>query len=270
MSNFKFSDSFFFKTGERIIPGSVSNYCLAIHYSRYLFSQRFCKGKKVLNVASGSGYGSEVLLSNSKEVYNVDISPELVFYGVQEFGAYNNHFLLMDAQKMSFPDEFFDVIVSFETLEHIPNSDLFLKECNRVLKKDGKMILSTPNKIVNSPDTIKPYNSFHYEELDIKGWKSKICKHFKIIEQHGLEKSTPVRMNMKNKLISSFVQLCIDITPGLIIKFIKKHILKYKKVKLQDISLNKDQIVSKCKDAEFYLDKNNKAYKYMIFVLGKK
>lgn len=151
MDTLKFSDDFLFNTGEKIIPGAVSSGVISEHITRYLFSSDFCQDKVILNVACGSGYGSEILIKRAQNVFNIDISEKLVAYGNSRYGKYNNHFLQMDAQDLKFPENYFDVVVSFETLEHLPYPEKFLSECCRVLKTDGKLILSTPNKIITSP-----------------------------------------------------------------------------------------------------------------------
>lgn len=270
MTNSYFSNSFIYKTGERIIPGSVSLDVLSVHYARYFFASKFCKDKIVLNVASGSGYGSEVLINQAKDIFNIDISRNLIFFGNEKYGRYNNHFLIMDAQNMDFPNNFFDIIVSFETLEHLPYSKAFLKECSRVLKTNGLLIISTPNKLVNSPKSMKPYNHYHFRELGFNEWKNEIAKNFKIKEIYGQEKILPIIFNKVQIVISDIVQFIIKITPGLIFKLIKTKILKFQEYKISDIRINKKDNVMCCNVQDFYLNNDNKAYQYIILVLSKK
>ena len=77
--------------------------------------------------------------------------------------------MLGDATKLSFDNELFDVIISFETIEHFDANqrDNYLKELYRILKKDGILIISTPNRKITSPNLKKPLNKFHIIEYSV-------------------------------------------------------------------------------------------------------
>ena len=69
----------------------------------------------------------------------------------------------MEAAKLPFEDDFFDVVVSFETIEHIIDYDKFVLEIKRVLKPGGQLILSTPNRLATKILAIK--NPYHIKEF---------------------------------------------------------------------------------------------------------
>ena len=117
----------------------------ADHYERYDFAKNYCNNKNVLDVASWSGYSSFSLSQVATQVYWLDVSKDAVEYCKQHIQNANLHFVLWDGKKFPFDDDTFDIVVSFETIEHIKDYEWFLKEIRRVLKKNWTLIMSTPN-----------------------------------------------------------------------------------------------------------------------------
>lgn len=133
------------------------------HLVRYLFAAQFVRGKTVLDVACGSGYGTALLARHQAEsVAGLDNSREAVEYAQQHYALPNVSFTLGNAEQLPFPDASFDVVVSFETIEHVREYEVFLQELKRVLKPTGLLILSTPNK-----DVYPAGNPFHIKEFRI-------------------------------------------------------------------------------------------------------
>lgn len=156
--------------GETWIPGVTPKRIEEDHIERYRFASRFIKGKIVLDIACGAGYGSKYLLSHgAKEVVGVDISDEAIKYARQHYVDDKLIFMKADATNLGFINETFDVVVSFETIEHVEKYHKFLEEINRVLKTDGILLLSSPNRLVTSSDYPKrkkrPDNPFHFAEF---------------------------------------------------------------------------------------------------------
>ncbi len=106
--------------------------------------------------------GSEFLLrSGAKKVIGVDIDLESLDFASQQYPKIN--FVRGDASShIPLPDACVDVVVSFETIEHLPNQKTFLEECRRVLRRGGKFICSSPNYDLSKWD---PPNPFHVKEL---------------------------------------------------------------------------------------------------------
>jgi ubiquinone/menaquinone biosynthesis C-methylase UbiE len=128
---------------------------------------------RILDIACGNGFGS-YLLSNktSGEVTGADISPETIEKCRHSFPKQENlKFRVMDGTKLPFENDYFDLLVSFETIEHTTQFREMLAEFARVLKKDGLAVISTPNIVVNSPGGIvtNPYHTqeFTYDELQV-------------------------------------------------------------------------------------------------------
>ena len=154
-------------TGERFVPGSLDakGEMWYEHWHRYHYVLPLVDGKQVLDVACGEGYGSALISRRAAQVRGVDISAQAIAHGR---GAYADraNLQLIEASCIHLPFEAasFDVVVSFETIEHINEQAEFLDEVRRVLKIDGVLILSCPNKAEYS-DKRGFTNPFHLKEL---------------------------------------------------------------------------------------------------------
>lgn len=123
------------------------------HMVRYAFVAPFALGKKVLDIASGSGYGSQYLaLQGATEVVAVEIDSEAIKYAQKHHSHPAVRFVQSDAHAVpQLENAAFDVIVSFETIEHLLRPRDFLLELRRLLKPGGQLFLSCPNDYRDSP-----------------------------------------------------------------------------------------------------------------------
>lgn len=163
-------------TGERMIPDENRHDAIYVeHLNRYFFASHFVKDRAVLDIASGSGYGSDILKkAGAQRVYGVDISEEAIEFSK---ALYNDvEFRWGSVEDIPLQDGEVDVVVSFETLEHVDGrlQRVFMTEVKRVLKEDGAFIVSTPNALVYPEG-----NRFHAKELDIGAFKSLLRGTFK-------------------------------------------------------------------------------------------
>lgn len=150
-------------TGERYIP-TESGEIRHEHMHRYAWVRRIVAGKRVLDIACGEGYGSAMLADSAASVYGVDISSEAIEHAVSAYQKPNLHFIQGSAAAIPLMDASFDVVVSFETVEHLVQQEDMLAEIARVLVTDGLLIISSPNKLVYS-DLAGHHNEFHVKEL---------------------------------------------------------------------------------------------------------
>jgi len=153
-------------TGERFIPNQTDIELELEHMQRYKFASQFVMNKVVLDAACGEGYGSDVLSNGAKEVYGLDISKETIIDASQKYKKSNLKFMEGSIINIPFEDNMFDIIISYETIEHVDETsqELFMKEAKRALKKGGILIISTPNKSVYS-DKYNYHNEFHVKEF---------------------------------------------------------------------------------------------------------
>jgi SAM-dependent methyltransferase len=149
------------------------------HAARYLFALPFVENRSVLDIACGTGYGIAILKTAAKHVTGVDVDPAAAFQARAECddGA---AVLLGNGLGLPFADESFDLITSFETLEHLHERGQFLVELYRVLRPDGKLILSTPNANYTTPLNGKPSNPFHIFEYTPEELRAELERYFTV------------------------------------------------------------------------------------------
>jgi ubiquinone/menaquinone biosynthesis C-methylase UbiE len=136
------------------------------HHHRYkLLKDHIDPADKVLDIACGTGYGTHRIASYTNgEVVGGDIAADAVADCNKMWQKGNLKYRVLDGTKLDFPNEYFDKVVSFETIEHTTAYMKMLDEFSRVVKKDGTVIISTPNFLINSP---KGYitNKYHTQEF---------------------------------------------------------------------------------------------------------
>lgn len=155
------------------------------HMGRYLFASSYVSGKIVLDAACGSGFGSEILSQKAIKVFGIDNSWEAIQYCKAHYKKPNLSFIQMDCNSLAFPGSFFDVVVSFETLEHLQDTDVFLQELSRVLRKGGLLIISTPNRENFSVYTKGIKNPFHVKEFTVDEFVKLIGNFFELDDLLG-------------------------------------------------------------------------------------
>jgi ubiquinone/menaquinone biosynthesis C-methylase UbiE len=133
-------------TGERVIPGQVNDDLWSEHVARYAFARLYAHGKRVLDAGCGTGYGSAELAQSAAEVTGVDVAADAVEYATANYPIAGLQFLKASCTAVPFPDEYFDLVVAFEVIEHLTDYRAFLDECARVLTREGLLIVSSPNK----------------------------------------------------------------------------------------------------------------------------
>jgi ubiquinone/menaquinone biosynthesis C-methylase UbiE len=154
-------------TGERIVPGKTVEALFREHEERYVFAGQHVAGKDVLDVACGTGVGTEYLrIAGASRVWGLDIDPGAIAYAKSRYAGCE--FAECEATSLCLPDESVDVVVSFETLEHLKDQRKFITECWRVLRSGGMLICSTPNTTIYGWQGTNP---FHIHELSTREFK---------------------------------------------------------------------------------------------------
>lgn len=161
--------------GERMVPSYHKGALVyGEHITRYESVLPLLKGKTVLDIASGSGYGSYIMAGQAKRVIGVDIDKPAVEYAQKNYKRRNIEFKVGSAEDIPLDDNSVDVVVTFETVEHIPNYHKFIEEIKRVLVPGGFAIISTPNDL-EFPEG----NHFHLHEFVHDELKTMLAKYFK-------------------------------------------------------------------------------------------
>ena len=162
--------------GERLIT-EFSGQIVHEHLHRYAVAKQYVADKDVLDIACGEGYGSNFLSQSAKTVVGVDISDLAVSHAQHKYSKANVTFKVGSCTAIPLLDASVDVVVSFETLEHFTDHELFLREVKRILRPDGLLIISSPDKR-NYSDMPNYRNPFHLRELYHEEFKQLIHNNF--------------------------------------------------------------------------------------------
>jgi SAM-dependent methyltransferase len=163
-------------TGERFTPECVREIRYE-HFHRYAFAREYIRGKTVLDAACGEGYGSAILAGAAAAVTGVDLSAEIIQHAKTHYSTDNLEFRAADCTSLPFDDASFDCIVSFETLEHLEKQDELLAEFRRLLRPDGLLLISTPDRAVYT-DALGNRNEFHVRELYRREFETLLGRYF--------------------------------------------------------------------------------------------
>ncbi len=153
------------------------NYTAIEHLHRYAIAKELCAGKQVLDIASGEGYGSNLLAQIAAKVTGVDIDETTVNKAKKNYQSPNLNFKVGTCSSIPLENNSVDVVVSFETIEHHDQHEEMLAEIKRVLKIDGILIISSPDKKYYSDD-LNYSNPFHVKELYLEDFENLIKKYF--------------------------------------------------------------------------------------------
>lgn len=182
-------------TGERFVP-ELEGWIALQHYHRYYFvlNQLDLTDKVVLDIACGEGFGSYLLAKSSKFVIGVDISEETILHANKKYSTSNINFLVGNAASIPLESNSTDIIVSFETLEHHNKHDEMMQEIKRVLKENGVLIISSPDKGYYDKYLPSLTNEYHVKELFNQEFKELMCRYFQF-----------AHFFIQNNVIGSFI-----------------------------------------------------------------
>ncbi|MBC8065977.1 MAG: methyltransferase domain-containing protein [Chlorobia bacterium] len=161
-------------TGERMVPNQADPATELYHWQRYLYFRPWYVDKKVIDAASGEGYGTAYAAIFASEATGLDIGADAVAHARKKYDYAK--FALKDVCEADYSDA--DLVTSFETIEHVPDPNKFLdalKSCK------GQIVISTPNRKTHSPGNRledQPLNQFHTVEWTPSEFSDLILSHF--------------------------------------------------------------------------------------------
>ncbi len=171
-----------------IDPQTESPRFVAKHLAAYEIASRFAEGQ-VLEIGFGDGYGSYLLSQKAREVTAIDLFQKNVDAAAAKYPKPHLHFMKMEATELALENERFDLVVSFQVIEHIPQGELgrYLDEIRRVLKPRGVACLTTLNLRKNKKPG-QPYEKspHHDKEFYPEEFEGLLKKHFQNVLLYGL------------------------------------------------------------------------------------
>ena len=181
------------KSGEWLPPWTVAE-----HEARYVFASRFVHGSAVVDCASGNGNGAAVFLRSSPaSLVGIDVDQGAVDAANAALGGDRATFLRGEATALPLADATADVFISLETVEHVDDDRGFLGEVTRVLKPNGVLICSTPNREVTNPASAigdRPWNPFHVREYSPREFSDLLSERFEVMGWYGQNRTSGVKV----------------------------------------------------------------------------
>lgn len=180
------------------------------HIHRYNEALRFVgSSDSILDIACGTGFGSDILAQHTNGlVIGGDIDAEAISECSTNWKRTNLKFEVLDGTKLPYSENYFDKIVSFETIEHTTKFKEMLKEFHRVSKPGGIAFISTPNFPVNSPTgkVLNPYHTQEFTYVELKTLLNEIFSDVKITGQK-YSRYDDGKVNKSGKFIFSFFNI---------------------------------------------------------------
>ena len=152
---------------ERITPDNPAEWRgLGLqHLQRYDLASRFAQDKAVLDLACGNGYGSYTLMNlGAQSVTGFDLDPSAIEYAKSHYSKPNLTFRREDCFSVKPAGSGYDVIVSFETIEHLQHPDKFIKKLRDLISARGRLVISAPNTLCYKRAPVPVANPYHFSE----------------------------------------------------------------------------------------------------------
>lgn len=164
---------------ERMLPGFCSDLIEHDHKERYNLACQYSEGRKVLDFACGVGYGSNLLATkgNAKSVMGCDLDASAIRYAKHKYKTDNLLFSCKNAETYVNENQF-DLVISFETIEHLPNYKFFIDNVYKNLVDGGIFIVSTPISSLEIDNN--PINPYHVQEWGFDAFQKEISNVFTV------------------------------------------------------------------------------------------
>lgn len=181
-------------TSERIDPAyylssRADAFLYACHLATYDFAARHTAGCDVLDFGCGTGYGSHRIAGSCASIVGVDVSEDTIEEARRRFSAPGLSFRSIrpaEVAPLPFDDDSFDVVLSFQVYEHLPDTEAYLRQVRRVLRPDGLFICVTPDRSSRLFRGQRPWNRFHLHEYSQAELAAELAPHFARVEVAGM------------------------------------------------------------------------------------
>lgn len=190
------------KIESRIIPEEVPVRFYAQQLKAYEHIKKDVVGKKVLDVGCGDGYGSAYLAEAATGVTGIDYDESIILKATNKYKVPNLNFKYMSATELEFENNSFDVVCSFQVIEHISEEKLqkYLSEIKRVLTSNGKFYVTTLNLNHNMKSPLNYLkNPAHCKEFRLWEFQELLCSVFPDVEILGIHLTTKHRFFQRLK-----------------------------------------------------------------------
>jgi len=232
-----------------------------IHSFAYESVSSLSVGKKVLDFGCNTGYGTNIVNVSCEYICGVDVSAEAIDEAKNKYKKKNIDFKVIDGKSLPFADKYFELIVSFQVLEHIVDHKAYIAEIRRTLvEDDGVVVFTTPNKDMRLDEGMKPWNEFHVREYTHHELQELLSTFFPFVKVLGLfakdelykiehDRLTKAKLDAKNSNEKN-LDTSLSIR-DLVKKIIPNSFLKLLRKQLDRLLLEKNQSKIKSLDSDF-------------------
>jgi SAM-dependent methyltransferase len=181
-------------TSERLvvddIPAGRDDYLIyLIHIATYEFARSLVTDRRVMDFGCGTGYGTHRLSGDSASIVGVDVSDNAIRFAANRYKAPNLTFQSIspiEAAPLPFQDGSFDIVLSFQVIEHVPDPGRYIAEVVRVLADGGVLVMATPDRSSRLLARQRPWNRYHRVEYDRAGLAQLLRTHFGQVEVNSM------------------------------------------------------------------------------------
>lgn len=200
-------------SGERILLEKESPLMIARHFCAYRFAKDYATNRDLLDVGCGEGYGSFFLSGFALKAVGIDYDKAIIEYAKNKYYRDNLTFYAMDVSELVSFNQRFDVVSTFQVIEHILDTGSFLENIRNLLKDGGLCICSTPNRLDASPYGEIPLNKFHVKEYLFHEFEGLLKTYFSKVEMFGLKRGRKLNFYRRLKKIGLFNILPPSLNP---------------------------------------------------------
>jgi GT2 family glycosyltransferase/SAM-dependent methyltransferase len=154
------------------------------HLHRYAIWREYAGGKRVLDLACGTGHGSYIIASEAAEVVGIDVNASAIRRASKSFTRPNLKFMVADGVDLPFDAQSFDVVIANEILDHVDNPEALASEARRVLADGGLFLASTPTKSVHNQS--KNAHQLHASQSELEEFRELLSRNFGHVHYTGL------------------------------------------------------------------------------------
>ena len=157
-----------------------------IHLKAYEEARRLTADRDVLDVGCNTGYGTVRLVGDARSITGVDVSAAAIDQARARPGGEHVEFRVIDGLTLPFADGSFDLVTSFQVIEHVTDTASYLREIKRVLRPGGEVLVTTPNAAIRLDPGMTPWNKFHVREYLADELRAELEAVFPVVEVRGL------------------------------------------------------------------------------------
>ncbi|MGW5362893.1 class I SAM-dependent methyltransferase [Actinopolymorpha pittospori] len=159
------------------------------HLATYDFAIPYAADRRVLDFGCGTGYGAHRISPECGSITGVDVSASAIDFARDHYQAARldfRHIAPVEQEPLPFADASFDVVLSFQVIEHVPDADRYLAEAARVLAPGGVLVVATPDRTTRLLRGQRPWNRYHLVEYSPAALNALLGRHFGEVELSGM------------------------------------------------------------------------------------